>query len=275
VSCAVLCWIFRLPKAFRNTAAISLILYALGANHPTFASNETQPSGVGSKEIWMGADAGLHNWLVYSGTTYAPFDDIHGDGFRLRSTAGYGRYTYQWNAKTRIDVPKTTADVLVGYQQRFGSLTAKVFAGAAMLGDLTVLSAKSQRPQTSLGVKGAVELWLNLGDDAFTSLDVTYADTRNTASLRSRTGYRILPTVSVGAEVAINHSNLAGQVQIVAGAPRELGNVRLGGFARYEWFGGEVSASVGLTGDVAEDLVLDNALKRPQAYGTANWIVQF
>lgn len=231
--------------------------------------------GVGQREVWVGADAGAHNWLVYSGGTYAPWGDIHADGFRLRATAGYGHYDYQWDAKTHVEVDKTTADVLVGYQHRFGELTAKAFIGWAILTDLDVPSANVRIPKFQNGVKGALELWLNLGPNAWTSLDLNYADTRETWSVRSRVGYRVLPTVSLGVEGVINHANLAGQVQINSKTPQPLGNIRVGAFARYEWFGGEISASGGLTGDTGEDLGSTDLLRKPSAYGTVNWITQF
>ena len=139
----------RLPTACRLFAILARFALEFSYADPCLAGDAAQPSGVGSKEIWVGADAGAHNWLVYSGTTYAPFDDIHGDGLRLRSTAGYGQYSYQWDVSTRVKVTKTTADILVGYQQRFGALTAKAFIGAALLGDSNVLSAQTQRANMS------------------------------------------------------------------------------------------------------------------------------
>ena len=231
--------------------------------------------GAGSREVWFGADAGSHNWLVYSGSTYAPWGDIHQDGFRVRATTGYGHYDYQWDAKTKVKVDKTYSDAMIGYQRGIGDLTAKAFVGWAMLKDLDVPSANVRRPRILTGFKGAVELWLNLGTQSWTSLDVSFADTRETASIRSRTGYRILPTVSAGLEAVVNHASLIGQVQIEPSSNRVIGNTRTGLFARYEWFGGEISASGGVTGDIRESLDEIDLLKRPSAYGTLNLIVQF
>jgi hypothetical protein len=49
-------------------------------------------------------------------------------------------------------------------------------------------------------------------------------------------------------------------------------------FVRAEWFGGEVSASGGVSGDVVETTgqggQLD-LLHQPTTYGTLNWIVQY
>ena len=254
-----------------------MLVLALGAGllgNAATAAEET-PAGVGSREIWAGADAGAHNWLVYSGATYAPWGDIHQDGFRVRATTGYGHYDYQWDAKTKVKVDKTYADVTVGYQRGIGDLTAKAFFGWAMLKDLDVPAANVRRQRFQTGFKAALELWLNLGSQAWTSLDLSYADTRDTASIRSRIGYRILPTVSAGVEAVLNHASLDGQVQIDTSTDRVAGNARTGLFLRYEWFGGEISASGGITGDIKASLNDFDLLKRPSAYGTLNLIVQF
>ncbi|MEQ1694312.1 MAG: cellulose biosynthesis protein BcsS [Hyphomicrobiaceae bacterium] len=254
-----------------------MTVLALGASllGTTIRAADQPPAGVGSREIWVGADAGAHNWLVYSGSTYAPWGDIHQDGFRVRATTGYGHYDYQWDAKTKVKIDKTYSDAMVGYQHRFGDLTAKAFAGWAMLKDLDVPSAKVRRERFQTGFKTALELWLNLGAQGWTSLDVSYADTRETASIRSRIGYRILPTVSAGSEAVFNHASLKGQVQIDTSSDQVIGNVRTGLFVRYEWFGGEISASGGVTGDIRESLDEIGFLNSPSAYGTLNLIVQF
>jgi hypothetical protein len=241
----------------------------------TSSFGQEATSGVGSREIWAGADVGAHNWLVYSGSTYAPWGDIHQDGIRLRATTGYGHYDYQWDTKTKVKVDKTYSDAMIGYQRGIGDLTAKAFFGWAVLKDLDVPSARVRTQRFQTGFKAALELWLNLGSQAWTSLDVSYADTRETASIRSRTGYRILPTVSAGVEAVLNHASLKGQVQIDATSDRVVGNARTGLFVRYEWFGGEISASGGVTGDIRESLDEIDLLKRPSAYGTLNLIVQF
>ena len=239
------------------------------------AEADDGPSGVGSHEIWVGGDAGTDNWLVYGGSTYAPWGDIHQDGFRVRSTAGYGEFSYHWDKTTLVQATKNYADLLVGYQKRLGELTAKGFIGLAMLNDLDVPSATVRRNRQHLGIKGALELWLNLGENAWTSFDASYADTRQTVSVRSRLGYRLFPTISTGVEAVFNHSDLKGQVQIDPALRRVVGNARAGAFVRYEWFGGEVSGSAGVAGDVDESLGATDLLRTPSVYGTVNLILQF
>lgn len=259
--------------------AIVLVAGATGATGPAAADgapSPPQPQGVGPREAWIGVDAGASNWLLYSGATFAPWSDIHADGFRLRATDGYGQYTYNFDAHTKVRATKTYADALAGYQMRFGELTAKAFLGYAFLSqDFEVPAARLRTTRVDAGLKGALELWLNIGKDGWASLDANYADTRATWSVRSRFGYRVLPTLSVGPEAIFNHTDLTGEVEASTGASFK-GNPRIGAFVRYEWFGGEISASGGYSGDwIEQSRGTTDVLHDPQLYGTLNLIVQF
>lgn len=273
--------------------ALFLAALIFSAGSPAHAQepsdwDTTTQLGVGQNEIWVGVDAGPRNWLVYGGTTYAPDGDVHANGWRVRSTTGYGRYSYDFSSAidpvtraqtvTTIAVDKSTADLLIGYQHRFGELTAKAFVGAAFLKNDYAASAHGfSRSELIYGAKGAVELWLNMGPSGWGSFDVSFADTRATFSARARAGYRVLPSISIGVEGILNRSDLTGQVQ-GSDEFRLHGNTRAGVFVRAEWFGGEVSASGGVSGDVVETTgqggQLD-LLHQPTTYGTLNWIVQY
>ncbi len=234
------------------------------------------------RETWVGADATPHIWLVYSGMTISPFSDLWSDGVRLRLGGGYGHYAYKGDrryagnkASTRdiaFKAQTSFAEGLAGYLWRLGPLTAKVFAGATMIGHNIAPDDPLASTGTKIGPKGALELWLNLGNSAWTSLDVTFTTAHTTYSAHSRIGYRVLPTVSLGLEGGINGS--AGKAEddcscgttstgMLDPAHRDI---RVGGFARYEWFGGEVSLSGGLSTDL---------VGRRDPYLTANWIMQF
>ena len=73
-------------------------------------------------------------------------------------------------------VDHSYAEALIGYYLRLGQLTAKAFAGASMSSEQHAKSdLKSKSDGTEYGAKGVLELWLNMGDDAWTSLDFSYA----------------------------------------------------------------------------------------------------
>lgn len=258
--------------------AVAIILFdgRASASHAQSAS-PPQPK-YGWQEVWAGADATKDVWLLYSGVTLAPLSaDIHSNGLRLRAAGGYGQYSYtrdksnvgsglcgnpgQDNCQTtrqKFNVSHTYVEAFVGYQQRIGELTAKAFVGIASIDhSFDRLDLTNDATGSDIGVKGSIELWLNLGHDAWTSLDVSYTSAHKTAAARSRLGWRVLPTISVGPELRYD-SNV------------EDDSFRGGGFVRYEWFGGEISASGGV-GNGALKPNIDDA----EIYGTMNVVLQY
>jgi Cellulose biosynthesis protein BcsS len=220
------------------------------------------------RETWSGVDATGNTWLAYSGVTLAPFSHIHDDGIRIQFSTGYGQYRYsgyrhrfikgrrvsrdpsllQFQAATQF------AEVLAGYLKRFGPLTAKAFVGAAYINhDIRPFDVDNEVQSAEWGPKVGLEFWLNIGDNAWGSLDSSWTSAHQTFSVRSRFGYRILPTLSIGPEAGIN-----GNAEHING--------RAGLFARYDWAGGEISASVGVSGDIAEPA---------NPYGTLNYMRRF
>ena len=101
-----------------------------------------------------------------------------------------------------VRVDHSYAEALVGYHLRLGQLTAKAFAGASMSSERhESRDPKNKSDGTEYGAKGVLELWLNMGAEAWTSVDFSYATTRNETSSRWRAGWRIQPRLSVGPEL--------------------------------------------------------------------------
>ncbi|HVT29373.1 MAG TPA: cellulose biosynthesis protein BcsS, partial [Lacipirellulaceae bacterium] len=193
--------------------------YGQSINQP---AAETPPD-YGWREAWTGVDAAHDQWLIYSGLTVAPVSrDIYSDGWRIRIGGGYGQYSYDGlsprpacgdatkndactengRKAQRYKVNRTYAEVLVGYYLRLGALTAKAFAGASMSNERHVIDDPVNHDDgTDYGVKGALEFWLNLSDDTWTSLDLSYATARNETASRWRAGWIIKPHVSIGPEL--------------------------------------------------------------------------
>jgi hypothetical protein len=215
-------------------------------------STQTTPN-YGWIESFGGADVLADVWLVYAGATGAPWSEhIYSDGFRIRAVTGYGGYKYDagMTANGPVHYKATTAfgDILAGYQKRFGPLTAKAFIGvSAIEHDIKPFDAYNKASGLDWGPKRQLEFWLNLGDDAWTSLDLGYTSAHDTGSARWRLGWRALPTVSVGPELRYNRN--AGSAARTDGLSQDDGsihyNARAGAFARYEWFSGEISVAAG------------------------------
>jgi len=237
----------------------------------------------GWRETWGGVDAARDQWLMYSGITVAPWSrDIYSDGLRLRIGGGYGQYSYDGSARrnpcgdaTQNDacteqarerrqytVQHTYADMLIGYYLRLGALTAKAFAGASLSSERHLTQDPADHYDgTSYGFKGALELWLDVNEQTWTSLDASYATARDETSARWRGGWRIAPHVSVGPELRYGKN-------IETGDGNRDG--RSGLFVRYDWTGGEVSLAGGISGRV-----YDWAATDVSPYGTLNVLFQF
>jgi hypothetical protein len=257
---------------------LSFLLLGLGFHAgPAAAADgpaEQQPQ-YGWREVWAGTDASHDVWLLYTGVTLAPWSsDIYADGFRIRTAGGYGEYNYEGcrknfqvcftardpppQSKQHFNATFTYSEVLVGYHQRFGELTAKAFVGIAAIDhNIRPRDAYNAVGGVEYGVKGVVELWLNLGSVAWTSVDLGYTTAHETASARARLGWRVLPTFSIGPEARYDSN-----------AQADSG--RGGVFVRYEWLGCEVSAAAGYSGDMTGGLTKDMS-----PYGTFNILFQY
>jgi hypothetical protein len=234
----------------------------------------------GWREVWGGADAARDQWLVYSGMTVAPWSsDIYSDGWRLRVGGGYGQYGYDRDVfndpgcgtpltvacsygSKHFEVEHSYAEALIGYHLRLGALTAKAFAGASMSTERHLTpDTSSSHDGTEFGAKGGVELWLNIGEVGWTSLDGSYASARDESAARWRTGWRVEPRMSIGPEIRYDKN-----IESDAGER----NGRAGLFARYDWAGGEVSVAGGGVGRVDGWTTKDLS-----PYGTLNVLFQY
>jgi hypothetical protein len=242
----------------------------------------------GWREVWTGADISTNFWLLYSGVTVAPMGHIHNEGIRMRAAGGYGEYRYSdtpfdgeartFNAKTHF------ADVLVGYQTRFGELTAKAFVGASLIShDIAPFDDETLVIGSDVGIKGVLEFWLNMGEKAWGSLDLSWSSAYDTRTARFRTGYRVWPSISVGLEAGVNvdaqgECRMKSEVQDgcraaydeVYDAANLLDYARGGAFVRHEWSSGEVSVSGGVLGGSFRG---DDASSL-NPYGTVTWLTQ-
>jgi hypothetical protein len=194
-----------------------------------------------SHEVWLGAEATERAWSIYSGLTWAPLGSIDSAGLRFRASGGSGSYHYRgtiYGAPASIYGTPAFADLLVGYQMGFGPLTLKAFVGASFDRHwLEPYDTANALAGQETGVKAAVEGWLNLTSKTWVALDLAATAAHASYNSRLRLGYRALPDLSLGLE--------AGGFGNVAGDSR-----RIGGLIRYEWRGGEISVSGGITKEI-------------------------
>ena len=240
----------------RAAAAAAVLLF-----FPTSYASAEPPPAPAWREFWAGADVSGHVWLAYSGATVAPFGGMFGDGLRLRAASGYGGYTYAGPRDGKLqafEADTTFGDALVGYLARLGPLTAKAFVGIAAI-DHAVRPIDPDNPVQgfAFGPKGVAEFWLNMGEGAWSSLDVSWTSAHQTYSARARSGYRLFADFSIGAEARVNGNALDK-------------DARGGLFLRYAWDGGEISVSGGVSGRFLED-----AGDMTDPYAGMLWLTQY
>ena len=246
--------------ACRLVAATTVLL--LFTPLPTYAED---PPQYGWREVWAGADASSNVWHFYSGGSVAPFSHMFDDGLRLRFAGDYGGYTYEGYRRAghkaelaSFKCRMTFTDVLVGYLKRFGPLTAKGFVGAsAIRHDINPLEPRNPVQGLNSGPKVVLELWLSMGSDTWSSVDLNSTSAHQTYAARVRTGYRVLDDVSVGLEARIDGNALDK-------------DARGGAFVRREWQGGEISIAGGIAGQFFED-----AMRMTTPYATTTWLMQY
>jgi hypothetical protein len=217
-------------------------------------------------EISVGAQASREAWSIYSSATVAPLGALSEDGLRLRTTGGYGAFRYSGlrasggsSELVRFRGTVSFADLLVGYHRQLGPVTLKLYAGAAAARHtIDPFDPEAEVQGAGVGGKAAVETWWTISDMAWAQLDVSYATLHESYAGRLRFGWRVVPVLSTGVEVAAD-----GNVDGSSG--------RVGGFLRYEWAHGEVSASAGLMTDWADVERIDAR----GGYATISWLNRF
>lgn len=230
-------------------------------------------------EVSGGGEIGAHVWSVHTSTTMALAGWLFGvpqsireDGWRLKVGAGY----WDFARKDRQGFPATTdprrtvrmsgsfAEVLLGYHKSLGDLTLKTYVGVDYATSSGRYDGFVWQPEfDALGAKVLVESWYNLTSDAFFQLDASWSSRREEFAGRARLGYRIMPNLALGPELAYWSAKSDPIYPAWYGSRDDL--IRYGGFIRYEWPAGEVSLSGGMTDDGRDDAF----------YATLNALLRF
>lgn len=176
-------------------------------------------------------------------------------------------------------------DLLGGYLWRLDPLILKAFVGASGVGhSISPLDPENLAIGYDWGAKGVLELWLNIGDDMWSSLDLSWSSAHETRSARGRIGYRFTKQLSFGVEGRFDidaqgdcdirwkeNDSCKRQYRNQFGTATDVFDYSRGGvFARYEWVGGEISAAVGVSGRM-----LGRGVEEPDPYGSVSWITQW
>lgn len=250
----------------RAAAACAIILVIFGWDC-TYRSSVAQGVAGQHTELGLGAGVSREAWSLYSTMTVAPFGVLSEDGLRLRTTGGYGAFRYsavrpQGGGDQLIKFRGTVsfADLLVGYHQQLGGLTLKLYGGAmATRHVIDPFDPEAEVQGTGVDAKAVLETWWTISEQAWASLDLSYGTLHESYAGRLRLGWRLIPVLSAGVEVAADGNS-----------DGDFG--RIGTFLRYEWADGEISASAGMMTDWAGIEKIDT---RGGAYGSISWLNRF
>lgn len=279
----------KFARFARKTAVAGLAVVVAASTSLCAVADDARPSWREIwkwREVWSGVDAAKDNWLIYSGMTVAPFGHIHEPGWRFRMAGGYGQYQYTGNRGTgpTPDIRSFAAmtyygDALVGYLERYGPLTAKAFAGVSYLAhDIAPFDPDNLVTGEEVGFKAALELWVDIGEIGFASLDASWNTAHDTRNVRTRLGARFAPSWSGGLEGWLNLDDQSDCDLGWSGGDAcdeeetdLLDYTRAGLFLRYDWDGGELSLSGGVSGGSFGS----SGSASPEPYATLNWMTQF
>ncbi len=130
---------------------------------------------------------------------------------RLRLAGGYGQYEIirqsQHNPIPNIvsfSAATYYGDALVGYLERLDRSRESVRRRVLNRHDISPFDPENQVYGDEIGIKGALELWLDIGEIGFASLDMSWSSAYDTRNVRSRLGARITPSLSGGVEGWLN-----------------------------------------------------------------------
>ncbi|HDL16957.1 MAG TPA: cellulose biosynthesis protein BcsS [Rhizobiales bacterium] len=200
-----------------------------------------------SIEIFSGVGFTQNSVFGYGGAVWAFGASVDARGPRVKALTGIGAYEYSGAlpgvaGSAGFDGDVALAQLLGGYQWRRGEWTLKAYAGVGFeTHDLSPGDPDNSVNGGEFGAVGQIELWRNLGDAGWLSLDASYADVFASYWTQLRLGRRMRGRVSAGLETGLSGNE-------------EYDSARAGGFLRYNLGGTELTLSGGVSGDyLAED----------------------
>ncbi|MBU2533606.1 MAG: cellulose biosynthesis protein BcsS [Alphaproteobacteria bacterium] len=197
------------------------------------------------RETWGGGELLANSWSIYSGMSVSLSGDITQPGWQLRTSGGYGQYSYQRateapsgeHARRSFSGRKIFSEVLVGHQWSFDSLTLKTLGGVTSERHfIDPRDPDNPVSGTEYGAKGALEAWLNVSSDRWLAADTSFDSAFNTFKVGMSSGYRISHDMSIGIEARFEMND-----DYEAGRVGAFGTMRIGS--------AELTAAAGVTGD--------------------------
>ena len=158
--------------------------------------------GSGQFILFSGADLWRDGRFLYGGLLWSP-GGLENEGFTLQVLGSGGIYRYRSGALADATVFGREAEtqLLPGWRFKRGRLELKVFAGLDIKHDATSPYDPSNRLQgTSLGMRGAVNLWFEPTPSTMLSADASLTSIATGYTARLAYGWRLADWFYLGPE---------------------------------------------------------------------------
>lgn len=203
-------------RAARPRPAAHAVLRLLAATAPVAAAGAGEAPHSSRQADWprlevtTGSDHTESSHFGHGALIWAFGRSLYEPGWRLRLAGGLGQYQYDGTlalstgaTPLRFSGATGLGEVLLGYQWRLGGLSLKAYGGL-QYGEHRIEPDDPGNPVRGSvwGGKAAVELWAELSEAVWLSLDGAYASAFDDYRVQARAGYRVHPAVSVGVEAA-------------------------------------------------------------------------
>ncbi len=154
---------------------------------------------------WINAFAGVTvvPQSVYgeAGAVFALNHNLATDGFLFRIKGGGGGYSYNRTPVLKQNASFETGDIMLGYQKFVGATRLTLYAGANVENHDNTDPLATVRG-TKVGAKVLGELYTEFNPSTYALVSGSYAtDFRNYFTM-AKLGFKILPNVSIGPEIA-------------------------------------------------------------------------
>lgn len=224
-----------------------LLLFPADVNaDPFFKSLKKTDKSKATLEVYSGANVTENGFFGYGGVAWAPLGEIEKQGLRIKLLGGGGKYKYNasvlssGNFDTTYPVIGQTEliDILLGYAIVADPLYVKLYGGVSQeIHRLSVIDERNAVQGNKINGKAQIELWLNLGQDAWLSADGSYGWAFGSYNATLKLGYQLTKSLSIGTEFGALGNN-------------QFDGARYGGFVRHksDWLG-ELTIAAGASGD--------------------------
>ncbi|MEJ8571803.1 cellulose biosynthesis protein BcsS [Microbaculum marinum] len=183
---------------WRTTCLLSAAGLALSFPLQAPAGTELPPRW----HLFFGGDSAAESMFGHAGLVWAPVDDLHQTGWRLRAIAGGGEFAYL-SGSTRISGRLLTAAVMPGFEWIGDDAGVTIYGGATVQDQTTrPHDPGKSRQGTRFGAKARIEGWFRPTSDVVLNGSGSYATAAESYTARISANVALSPHFALEPEMA-------------------------------------------------------------------------